>query len=65
MNKIAQGIYDKTKGYKAITGFIITFVAGGLVYTKVIDAETGNRIIEVGAMIIAFGLGDKIATKMN
>lgn len=58
-------LYGKTKGYKTIAGFVIAFMAGGLAYTKVIDAETAKQIEMVGAYIIAFGFGDKVATNMK
>lgn len=60
-----QKFYEKTKGYKTLAGFIIAFVAGGLAYTNVIDAEMAKDIEFVGAYIIAFGIGDKVASKMK
>lgn len=61
MNKL----YLQTKGYKTVSGFVLAFIAGGLAYTKVIDVETAKQIEMIGAFIIAFGLGDKVANKMK
>lgn len=58
-------LYAKTKGYKTLAGFVIAFVAGGLVYTKVIDADTAKQLELVGTYIIAFGAGDKLANRFK
>lgn len=64
-NLVLKELYDKTKGYKTMVGFVIAFIAGGLAYTKVIDAETAKQIEMVATYLIAFGLGDKVAQKMS
>ena len=58
-------LYEKTKGYKTAVGLVVTFVVGGLVYIKILDVETGAKIINVATYLIAFGLGDKISKRYS
>lgn len=58
-------LYEKTKGYKTLVGILVTFVAYGLAGIKAISPEQAKQLESLGAYIIAFGLGDKVATKIN
>lgn len=58
-------LYEKTKGYKTVAGFIVAFIAGGLSYTGIIDEEAAKQLVLMGTYIVAFGLGDKVGNKLG
>lgn len=58
-------IYNKTKGWKTIIGFVIAFVAYGLAGVKLISPDQAKQVETLGTYLIAFGLGDKAATKLG
>lgn len=57
-------LYEKTKGYKTMAGFVCAFITGGLLYTGVIDQKQAEMLGFMVTTLISFGLGDKIGRNM-
>lgn len=60
-----EKLYEKTKGYKTLTGFVCAFVTGGLLYTGVIDQKQAEMLGVLVTAMISFGLGDRVGRNMQ